>query len=198
MKEPYIDREEFLVENLKNGDVDAFEELYRLYSLRLYHFGIKYLKSEIDAEGLVQDVFAKVWEKRSSLKAELSFKSYIFTIAFNLIRKNFIKKSHIREYLETKKGIVEIDLDTTNQIEYQSLMDYLNTLVNQLPERRREIFIKSRIDDLPVKEIAKQLDISPKTVENQLTAAIKFIKANWKQNHTSAILFFALFIFRNI
>ncbi len=194
MKELYINREEELVKNLRNGNVDAFEDLYRMYSLRLYHFGIKYLKSEIESEGLVQDVFAKVWEKRSSLKSELSFKSYIFTITFNFIKKNFIKKSHIREYLETKKGIEEFDLDTTNQVEYQSLLDYLNSLINQLPEKRREIFIKSRIEDLPVKEIAKQLNISPKTVENQLSAAIKFIKANWQQNAISTLLFMSLFV----
>ena len=157
-----------------------------------------YLKSEIEAEGLVQDVFTKVWEKRSSLKAELSFKSYIFTIAFNYIRKCFLKRSQFREYLQTEKGREEIDLDTTNQIEYHSLVDYLNTIVNQLPERRREIFIKSKIEDLPIKEIAKQLDISPKTVENQLSAAIKFIKANWQHNNLSAILFFALFVIRNL
>lgn len=198
MKKHHLNNEEELVENLKKSNVDAFEGLYKLYSLRLYHFGIKYLKSEIEAEGLVQDVFAKVWEKRSSLKTELSFKSYIFTIAFNFIRKNFIKKTQVRKYLESKNGIEEIDLDTTNQIEYQSLLEYLNTLVNQLPEKRREIFIKSRIDDLPVKEIARQLDISPKTVENQLTAAIKFIKTNWQPTNPSAILFFALFIFQQI
>ena len=186
--------EEQLVKNLQKGSIDAFEDLYKVYSLRLYHFGMKYLKSEIEAEGLVQDVFAKVWEKRASLKAELSFKSYIFTISFNLIRKSFIKKSKLREYLSSKQGRSDMDLGTVNQVEYQSLMDYLNTLVNQLPERRREVFIKSRIEDLPVKEIADQMGISAKTVENQLTAATKFIKANWLSDHLPALLFLALFI----
>jgi len=189
-----LHNEEQLVKNLQKGSIDAFEDLYKVYSLRLYHFGMKYLKSEIEAEGLVQDVFAKVWEKRSALKAELSFKSYIFTISFNLIRKNFIKKSKLREYLSSKQGKNDMDLGTVNQVEYQSLMDYLNTLVNQLPERRREVFIKSRIEDLPVKEIADQMGISAKTVENQLTAATKFIKANWLNDHLPALLFLALFI----
>ncbi len=198
MKEHKLNREDVLVKNLKKGNIDAFEHLYKLYSLRLFHFGMKYLKSEIEAEGLVQDVFTKVWEKRSSLKTELSFKSYIFTIAFNFIKKSFIKKSQLREYLQTEKGREEIDLGTTNQIEYHSLVDYLNTLVIQLPEKRRKIFIKSRIDNLTVKEIAKQMGISPKTVENQLSSAIKFIRANWQHNSLSAFLFFNLFLFNNI
>ncbi len=194
MRNKFLHNEEQLVKNLQKGSIDAFEDLYKVYSLRLYHFGMKYLKSEIEAEGLVQDVFAKVWEKRASLKAELSFKSYIFTISFNLIRKSFIKKSKLREYLSSKQGRSDMDLGTVNQVEYQSLMDYLNTLVNQLPERRREVFIKSRIEDLPVKEIADQMGISAKTVENQLTAATKFIKANWLSDHLPALLFLALFI----
>jgi RNA polymerase sigma-70 factor (ECF subfamily) len=187
-----------LVKRLKSGDIDAFETLYKLYSLRLYHFGAKYLQSEVEAEGLVQDVFSKVWEKRSSLKTELSFRSYLFTISFNLIRKSFIKKSQFREYLKTQKGRDEFDLDTMNQIDYQSLVDYLNTLVNKLPERRKEIFVKSRIENLPVKEIALKMGISPKTVENQLASAIKFIKSNWHNDNLSAVLFLGLFILKNL
>lgn len=197
MKERNLYSDKELVNKLQKGSVDAFEHLYEIYSLRLYHFGLKYLKSEIDAEGLVQDVFAKIWEKRSSLKGELSFKSYIFTIAFNFIRKVFIKKSQLKEYLKTEKGRDEFDIDTINQIEYKSLSDYLDTIVNQLPKRRREVFIKSRIEDLSVKEIAKQMNISPKTVENQLASAIQFIRANWQNKNLSAILFFSLFVIRN-
>jgi len=194
LKKKYSHIEEKLVKKLQKGSIDAFEELYEVYSLRLYHFGMKYLRSKIEAEGLVQDVFAKVWEKRSSLKPELSFKSYIFTISFNLIRKNFITKSKLREYLCSKQGHSEVDLDTVNQVEHQSLVDYLNTLVIQLPERRREVFIKSRLEDMPVKKIATQMGISTKTVENQLTAATKFIKANWLNDDLPALLFFGLLI----
>ncbi len=197
MKERNLYSDKELVIRLQKGNVDAFERLYENYSLRLYHFGMKYLKSDIEAEGLVQNVFAKVWEKRSSLKEELSFKSYIFTIAFNFIRKVFIKKSQLREYLQSGKGSDDIDIDTINQIEYQSLADYLNTIVIQLPKRRREVFIKSRIEDLSVKEIAKQMNISPKTVENQLASAIQFVRDNWQSKNLSAILFLALFVIKN-
>lgn len=175
----------------------AYEELYKKYSLRLFHFGLKYLKSEVEAEGLVQDVFTKIWENRKSLKTGHSFKAYIFTIAFNFIKKSFIKRNKYREYLEGEYKPEEVDFSTTNEIDYQSLMSYLNTLVEQLPEKRREIFIKSRIEDISVKEIAAQMGISPKTVENQLTAAIKFIRSNWKVHNLPSVLFFFLFVAKN-
>jgi len=198
LNERKLNSEPDLVRSLKRSDIQAYESLYKLYSLRLYHFGLKYLKSETEAEGLVQDVFEKIWAKRESLKTELSFKSYIFTIAFNFIKKSLIKSSQLRDYLQSDQVFDEVDLATTNQVDYQSLIDYLNSLIKKLPEKRREIFIKSRMEDLPVKEIARQLDISPKTVENQLTIATKFIKANWEHHNLSTILFLGLFVFRNL
>ena len=178
--EGHLKSENVLVKELKEGSIDAFKALYELYSLRLYHFGLRYLKSEIEAEGLVQNVFAKIWEKRSSLRTDLSFKSYIFTITFNFIKKHFIKESRLREYLQNANTFGESVSETSDHTEYHSLLEYLNTLVNQLPKKRRLIFIKSRIEGLPIKEIAREMGIRPKTVQNQLTSAIKFIRANWK------------------
>lgn len=197
MKKVNVNSENILISELRNGGVQAYEELYKKYSLRLFHFGLKYLKSEVEAEGLVQDVFTKIWENRTSLKTGHSFKAYIFTIAFNFIKKSFIKRNKYREYLEGEYKPDEMDFSTTNEINYQSLMSYLNTLVEQLPEKRREIFIKSRIEDISVKEIAAQMGISPKTVENQLTAAIKFIKSNWKVHNLPSILSIFLFVVKN-
>ncbi|MDN5213718.1 RNA polymerase sigma-70 factor [Fulvivirgaceae bacterium BMA12] len=182
------------VEQLKKDNIEAFEGLFRIYGKRLYHFALGYLKSESEAEELVQEVFTRVWEKRAGLKSELSFKSYIFTIAFNIIRKSFIKKERFKTYLESSYVKADFDIDTTNQVDYHSLLDYLKQLVDKLPARRKEVFMKSRLDGLTVKEIAADMGISPKTVENQLTEAIKFIRLNWRTENLSTILFFILFI----
>ncbi len=182
------------VKELKKDNIEAFEGLFRLYGKRLYHFALGYLKSESEAEELVQEVFTRVWEKRAGLKSELSFKSYIFTIAFNIIRKSFIKKERFKTYLESSYVKADFDIETTNQVDYHSLLDYLKQLVDKLPARRKEVFVKSRLDGLTVKEIAEDMGISPKTVENQLTEAIKFIRLNWRTENLSTILFFILFI----
>jgi RNA polymerase sigma-70 factor (ECF subfamily) len=159
----------------------------------LYRFALGYLKSEAEAEELVQEVFTKIWEKRADLKKELSFKSFLFTIAFNIIRKHFRTKAHLFEYFKTG-FFSEPDMQTSQKITYDSLYQYITELVNQLPERRKEIFLKSRFEGLSIKEIAEKLKISHKTVENQLTDALKFIRTNLNRENIPVILFFFLFI----
>ena len=158
---------------------------------RLYRFAFGYLKSEAEAEELVQEVFTIIWEKRADLKEELSFKSFLFTIAFNIIRKHFRTKAYLSEYFKTEN---DMDMQTSQKITYDSLYQYITELVNQLPERRKEIFIKSRFEGLSIKEIAEELKISHKTVENQLTDALKFIRTNLNRENIPVILFFILFI----
>jgi RNA polymerase sigma-70 factor (ECF subfamily) len=85
-------------------------------------------------------------------------------------------------------------MQTSQKITYDSLYQYITELVNQLPARRKEIFIKSRFEGLSIKEIAEELKISHKTVENQLTDALKFIRTNLNRESISVILFFVLFI----
>jgi RNA polymerase sigma-70 factor (family 1) len=188
-----LENESLLVKSLSKGNLLAFNTLYNEYSGRLYRFAFGYLKSEDEAGELVQEVFTTIWEKRSNLKEELSFKSFLFTIAFNIIKKHFRTRTYLNEYF--KKGIGDdLDMQTSQKITYDSLYQYVTELVNQLPERRREIFIKSRFEGLSIKEIAEKLGISHKTVENQLTDALKFIRTNLNKETISAILFFALFI----
>ena len=188
-----IENESKLVHNLSKGNLLAFNTLYKFYSGRLYRFALGYLKTEAEAEELVQEVFTKIWEKRADLKKELSFKSFLFTIAFNIIRKHFRTKAYLANYLNTKISD-DLDMHTSHKITYDSLYQYITNLVNQLPNRRKEIFIKSRLEGLSISEIAEKLKISHKTVENQLTQALKFIRTNLNRENVPVLLFFILFI----
>ncbi|MCE5346518.1 MAG: RNA polymerase sigma-70 factor [Bacteroidales bacterium] len=193
MQYPAIGNESLLVHDLSKGNLLAFNTLYKEYSHRLYRFALGYLKSEAEAEELVQEVFTIIWEKRTDLKEELSFKSFLFTIAFNIIRKHFRTKAYLCDYLKNGTGS-ESDMQTSQKISYNSLYQYITELVNQLPGRRKEIFIKSRLEGLSIKEIAEQMGISHKTVENQLTDSLRFIRTNLDKENISLFLFFALFI----
>lgn len=164
-----------LVRELAKSNVLAFNTLYKKYSGRLYKFANGYLKSKTESEELVQEVFTIIWDRRLQLKEELSFKSFLFTISFNLIQRHFRTKAHIAEYLKTRVE-KDIDLQTPQKINYDSLHQYLTGLVDQLPLKRKEIFIKSRFEGLSIKEIAAEMGISHKTVENQLTDALRFIR----------------------
>jgi RNA polymerase sigma-70 factor (ECF subfamily) len=193
MQHQALKDESLLVRNLSKGNLLAFNTLYGEYSHRLYRFAFGYLKTEAEAEELVQEVFTIIWEKRADLKEELSFKSFLFTIAFNIIRKHFRTKAYLSEYF--KAGTEnELDLHTSQKITYESLYQFITELVNKLPDRRKEIFIKSRFEGLSIKEIAEELKISHKTVENQLTDALKFIRANLNKENIPVLLFFILFI----
>jgi RNA polymerase sigma-70 factor (ECF subfamily) len=188
-----IENEALLVRNLSKGNLLAFNTLYKEYSGRLYRFALGYLKSEDEAEELVQEVFTIIWEKHTAIKEELSFKSFLFTIAFNIIRKHFRTKAYLSEYFKT--GINDnLDIKTSQKITYDSLYQYIIELVNKLPERRKEIFIKSRFHGLTIKEIAEEMKISHKTVENQLTDALRFIRTNLNRENISGILFIFLFL----
>jgi RNA polymerase sigma-70 factor (ECF subfamily) len=193
MQDDLLISEAQLVHSLSKGNLLAFNTLYKKYSTRLYRFAIGYLKSSEEAEELVQEVFTIIWEKQKDLREELSFKSFLFTIAFNIIRKHFRSKSYLSVYFKSGE-VDELDYQTSQKIAHDSLYQYITELVNQLPERRKEIFIASRFEGLSITEIADKFGISHKTVENQLTDALKFIRINLNKENLAVILFFFLFV----
>ena len=193
MSYQYLEEEAQVVKNLANGNLLAFNTLFKKYSGRLYHFAYGYLKSPDEAEELVQEVFTIIWEKRGDLREELSFRSYLFTIAFNIIRKQFRTRKYLAEYLNS--GMKDdLDMETTDQVSYDSLYQYLTTLVDKLPGRRKEIFIKSRFEGYSIREISDELRISHKTVENHLTDALRFLRTRLQNENISMLLFLCLFV----
>ncbi|HOS73382.1 MAG TPA: sigma-70 family RNA polymerase sigma factor, partial [Bacteroidales bacterium] len=88
-----------LIKKLQKGDVEAFDLIYEKYAGKLYLFGLKYLRTSADAEELVQSVFLKIWENHKQLNKELSFKSYLFTIAYNDICKLFRKRKYMQKFI---------------------------------------------------------------------------------------------------
>ncbi|WP_158862195.1 RNA polymerase sigma factor [Maribellus comscasis] len=182
-----------LVKALKNGAPTAFDELFSIYGNRLYGFVFGYLKMKEEAEEIVQEVFLTVWRTRKNLKPELSFKAYLFKIAYHQILEHFERTTKQQEY---KHHIIDEAVDFTNDVDerlnYQMLLDKVETVINQLPPRQKEILIKKKKEGLSLKEIARQLKISPKTVENHLSEALKNIKKELGIENISAILLFIL------
>lgn len=193
MKDRVIN-ESHLVHELSEGNILAFNTLYHEYSGYLYRFALGYLKSTEEAEELVQEVFTIIWEKRASLKKELSFKAFLFTIAFNIIRKHFRTKGYLTEYFNSLEEGSLVEPATSGEASYDSLHHYIVKLIDQLPQRRKEIIIKSRLEGRSIKEIAEEMNISHKTVENQLTMALKFIRTKLNNESLALILWYSLFI----
>ena len=174
--DPLIDDREF-VERIRKGDVEAFDVIYLRYSASLFKFGFKYLKSVPDAEELVQKVFLTVWETRKSLRKELSFKSYIFTIAYNDICKFFRRQRYMRTFLaDSGFSHYTVSNRTEEGIGFKSILDRVKQIINILPEKHRFIFLKSREEGKTSKEIAAELNLSPGTVDNYISDSLKVIR----------------------
>lgn len=185
-----------LVQLLQKGNVAAFDSLFEVYSQKLYGFALKYFKNETDAEELVQEVFVKVWENRQTLKSDLSFKSYLFTIALNQIRKHFNKKATTIRYLESLQNDPEFsENQAIPEDNYESALRQINLIIEQMPPRRREIFMKSKLEGKSSKEIATELNISAGTVDNQVSEALRFIRTRLKSENISLLLFAVLFVY---
>lgn len=186
--------EKNLLSALKNGDVKAFDKLFTDFGKRLYHFANGYLKSREDAEGLVQEVFLKIWKNRDNLNPDLSFKAYVFKIAYHYILEFFEKSNRQRAYQhQLLEETIEFTDETNERLNYQILLEKVETLIQKLPSRQKEILLKRKKEGIPVKEIAEQLGISPKTVENHLTEAIKNLKNGLGKEDISVLLFFFFF-----
>ncbi|MGQ7869723.1 RNA polymerase sigma factor [Sunxiuqinia sp. sy24] len=183
------------IKNLRKGDPIAFEEIFSKYSNKLYQFSLSYLKSETEAEEIVQEVFLKLWERRKEIKTETSFQSYLFTITLNFIKRHFNQKSRADQYKhELASQFFEANDQVESSITYQDLLNKLEILIDQMPEKRKQIFIERKQHDKPVKQIAEELNITPKTVENQLTRALNFLRSEIQKEHYGGFLFYHLFI----
>lgn len=182
-----------LVEKLQGGDSRAFDLIYEKYSVKLYLFGLKYLKSKEDAEELVQTVFLKIWENRKTLNRDLSLKTYLFTITYNDICKIFRKRMYLQKFIESSEGITYFSSETEERIDYKSSLDRVLQIINKLPEKQKTIFLKSRGEGKSTREIAEEVGLSAGTIDNYISGSIKFIKARMNREELSVIIILSLF-----
>jgi len=184
-----------ILKELKKGDHAAFEKIFERYSKQLFQFSLSYLKSEETAEDIVQDVFIKIWNNRRELKTDTSFQSYLFTIALNSIRKYFNQLSKLNELKhDILFDLSELKSDFDERSDYQTMLDKLEELINQMPEKRREVFIKKKIEEKTLKEISEELNITTKTVEYHITESMRFLKIEFEKLKVRGLIFFHLFI----
>jgi RNA polymerase sigma-70 factor (ECF subfamily) len=186
--------EKKLVAGFLKGNVKAFDLLYEQYSGRLYRFAFMLLKNREDALDIIQDTFLRIWKNREDLSEEKSFKSYLFTVSYNitidLLRKRLNEKKYC-EALEKNFGFGQQSIE--NSADFMILDHQIREIIEALPPRRREIFRLSREKGRSNKEIAADLEISVKTVETQLNLALKFLKSRLADGSVPGILFLSLF-----
>jgi RNA polymerase sigma-70 factor (ECF subfamily) len=177
------------LELFKKGSSPSFESIYHLYSGKLYNFVMKISKGDsYIAEELVQRTFIKVWETREYINPDKSFISYLCTIAKNMLLNEYEHQTVQYIYNEyVKVNTADVDSSTENEIDKDLLEEYIDKLADNLPPKRKEIFILSRKEGLSNKKIAEQLHITESTIETQLSKALASMKSQM-QKHYELIL----------
>jgi RNA polymerase sigma-70 factor (ECF subfamily) len=177
--------DEELVQRLKEGDKEAFSAVYRRYASVLYHSAYHLLRDKTICDDLLQDLFTNLWIKRSQLRID-HLRAYLFRCMRNQVLM------HVRSHK------IHLDIDTLELQQQAPAADSallekevhnnLRATMAELPDKCREVFYLSRKQQLSNKEIAQLLQISPKTVENQLTIALKRLKGKLGELLLLAIL----------
>lgn len=185
--------ERLLAKQLLAGNKKAFRKLFDSYQNDLYKFSLSMVYSKSNAEEIVQDVFLNLWLKRETINPELSLKSFLFTITRNKTI-SFLKKAANNKKL--KEEIFYKSQKSVNPTERHMREEELKTIKKEaldvLPPRRRLIFEMSRNDGKSYEEIAGELGISPNTVRNQMSIALKTLREFLLNNQdiTLALLLF--------
>lgn len=174
-----------------NEDLKHFKQLFSELYQPLCNHAYKYLQDRDESEDVVQELMIKIWETRKDLLSEKSLKYYLFIAVKNRCITLLRKKNYMLD-------IDEMSIDIAEEIPETKPLPDANQLIekafNGIPPKCLEIFKLSRIEKLSYKQIAEKLEISVKTVENQMGKAIKHIREFVKQ-HPNLILLFKIWYF---
>lgn len=174
-------KEEILIQRLIKGDLTAFELLFHFYYPGLVTFASQFILNHAEAEEIVQDFFVHLWEKHKDVKKSNSLKNYFFTSVKNR-SLNYLKKERLNEELRKKlKELAEHDeLYEPDIFVASELQDRIKKAIEALPPRTNEVFTLSRFKGFSNDEIASHLNISKRTVETQISNALKILRERLK------------------
>jgi RNA polymerase sigma-70 factor (family 1) len=183
-----------LIYLVKSGNRKAFEEIYERYWLKLYKTAHNRIKSPNDAKDIVQDLFISFWMKKELLEINSSLSSYLFAALkykiINYIEANLVKSHYLNSI---NKAVIDIDNHTNEELKYKELQEILESGINKLSPKVKEVFELSRKEQMSNKEIAHRLNISHQTVKNQISKAIKTLRVHL--NNSSFSLLFCIILF---
>ena len=165
-----------------------FEKLFKDYFNPLCAFAVRYTKDFDTAREIVHNVFVTIWEKRDTVKENQNIRSYLYTSVYN----------RSLNYIRDSKKTVELDpqaeaglkVEGHQDLESEELKARIDAAIQSLPDRCREIFVLSRYEELKYSEIAKKLDLSVKTIEVQMSKALKLLRENLAEFLSIIIILF--------
>lgn len=168
-----------------NG-IEAFEELFKKYYAQLVVYALRYVQDKEIAREIVQDFFVRFYERRNSLSIDTSLKSYLYRSVFNCCI-NYIKQRNIQEkHIRTMSNDRDVEENLENEINTIELQHKIYKVIESMPSRCRTIFKMNRLEGIKNEEIAARLNLSKRTVETQISKAIKILKIHLKDYYNES------------
>lgn len=166
-----------IIEGIRSGEESAFRQLFGLYYTSLVMFARKYLADMEAARDIVQEFFVQLYESHESLSINTSLKSYLYSSVRNRCL-NYIKHSKVREKHSqiVKDNGNGFDQEIEEKIDASELETRIFTIVSSLPDQCRHIYTLSRAEGKSNREIAEELGLSVRTVETQISKALKVLR----------------------
>jgi RNA polymerase sigma-70 factor (family 1) len=184
--------EKDLLFELIRGNELAFKKIYQLYSSILFGRLMKLLKSESQAQEILQDVFVKLWQHRKAIDPEKSFRSFLFKIAENKVY-DFFRKAARDKNMESQ--LIAFSTSTYNIIEeFKSGDENLATLqkaLDSLPPQRQQVFRLCKLEGKSYKEVSELLGISVSTISDHIVKGTKSIREYFGKNNHLLVLYCA-------
>jgi RNA polymerase sigma-70 factor (ECF subfamily) len=173
-----------LLERLSENDASAYKLLFNTYYNWLCNYIYSLCNDPILAEDLAQETMIKFWEKRKKITVKTSLKNYLFRTCHNEFLQHIRKKKIKVDFLDQVRWDVLTAVYEEDKTPESNRIEILNKLIDQLPPRCKEVFILNKMERRKYKEIANDLGISIKTVENHMSKALSFLR----EHATSIIL----------
>lgn len=174
-------QEKDVIERLRNGERTAFELLFQFYYPGLVIYATQFAVDRLQAEDIVQNLFVRLWEKRQRVQLVDSLKSYLFTSVRNSCLNTLKHQKVENKYVEQLYDLSEKNLLYQPNLYIASeLQEIILGAIDKLPERCREVFVMSRLEQMKNDEIAEKLDLSKRTVETHISHALKILRVELK------------------
>lgn len=175
---------------LKQGDREAYTEIYKRYNSLLYIFAYKRLGDREEVKDIIHELFLSLWMNREDLTITTGLAQYLYTCTRNRILNVITHKKISSRYVDSLQCFIEQGNDSTDHlVRHKQLQAFIEKEIAALPPRMREVFEMSRKSNLSRKEIAKELDISEQTVKSQMHSALKVLRVK-----LGALLAFLIFM----
>jgi RNA polymerase sigma-70 factor (ECF subfamily) len=185
----YLVKQELLIKQLREGNERAYEALFKTYYSELTIHAKRFIYDLEASKEIVQDLFVNIYEKRLNLEINSSLRAYLYKSVqnrcINLINSSKTKEKYA---LYVKQNSVETENQVDREMNNIELEAALHNAISNLPPKCRMIFKMNRFDGLTNGEIALKLDLSKRTVETQITKALKILRNRLQGYMTEALV----------